>query len=324
MRTPATSGHTPSSALATDPATIQVVVGCDDAFARHLSVLLLSLFAHTTSRAVRVHVVVPANFTSQAKLDEALGHHARHLTYRFLGEDLCPDPTLRGYLTFAAYFRCFMGLVVPRSIEKVIYLDCDMIIRRDLTALWETPLAGHVLAAALDPGYDLGFVPGWPSDTPYFNSGVMLVDLARWRAEGIGEAALRFAIDHPDRVRFNDQCALNWTLGGRWLELDPKWNAQFGHFSNEQRGQVGYISPVPPIGAGAWIVHFNTPGRPWLYLDRHPFKPEYSSYLARTPWAEARPPDRHPVNMVLKALGWYGLFLRWAAPRAYWRLRKYI
>ncbi len=72
-----------------------------------------------------------------------------------------------------------MGLVVPRSIEKVIYLDCDMIIRRDLTALWEMPLAGHVLAAALDPGYDLGFVPGWPSDTPYFNSGVMLVDLAR-------------------------------------------------------------------------------------------------------------------------------------------------
>ena len=204
---------------AVDPAAIQVVVGCDDGYARHLAVMLLSLFAHSSTRAVQVHVMVPPSFASRARLDQAVGEHAGRLTYHVLADGAVRSLKQRHDLTAATYYRLCIGHALPPEMQRVIYLDCDMLVRCDLAELWQVPLGGMVLAAVVDPAFTEQHILGLPDGAPYFNAGVLLIDLARWREETIGAAAIGFAGAHPERLTYNDQCALNWILRDRWARL---------------------------------------------------------------------------------------------------------
>jgi lipopolysaccharide biosynthesis glycosyltransferase len=296
------SAATDNAGREIDPRAMQVVVGCDDGYACHLSVMLLSLFEHSRTLPVQVHVMVPPSFASVARLQQALGENAGRLIYHVLADGAILGLKQREDLTAATYYRLLMSDVLPPSVHRVLYLDCDMMLRGDLADLWRLPLGNAIVAAALDTGFTHNHVLGLPDDAPYFNAGVLLVDLARWRSEAIGQNALAFAAAHPDRLSYNDQCALNWVLRGRWRVLDPTWNLLTSALSRIVKGEIQYFNPIPQSAAGARIVHFNSPGRPWLYMDDHPFKPDYLAYKARTPWGGERPVDRYPRNIIKKAV----------------------
>ena len=297
-----TSGRLTDTSHSFDPTAVQVVVGCDDGYARHLAVMLLSLFAHSTSSPLQVHVMVPPGFTSRTRLDETLGANAGRLTYHVLADQAVVGLTKREDLTAATYYRLLMGDVLPPDMQRVIYLDCDLMLRGDIAELWHFPLGDAIVAAVPDPGFTLHHVLGLSKDAPYFNAGVLLIDLMRWRSEAIGEKALAFATRHPDRLTYDDQCALNWVLDGCWATLDSVWNLQARMLGEVADGEIRYYNPLPPVAADARILHFNAPGRPWHYMNDHPFKPHYLSYKARTPWRGEQPVDRYPHNIIIKTL----------------------
>ncbi|KZV96850.1 nucleotide-diphospho-sugar transferase [Exidia glandulosa HHB12029] len=66
-------------------------------------------------------------------------------------------------------------------VERVLYLDADVLVRKNLSELWSTDLQGRALGAARNIGHPLGHVGVWDEKRPYFNAGVMLLDLARIR-----------------------------------------------------------------------------------------------------------------------------------------------
>ena len=280
----------------------------------------MSLVQHNTVLPFRVHVMVPPGFHSRAKLDEAAGEHARDLIFYVLDDAFLKDLKQRDDLTVATYYRLLLGEVLPPELERVLYLDCDMMVRGDLAELWRMTLGSALVGAVPDPGFAANHILGLPPGASYFNAGLLLIDLVRWRAERVGAAALAFAADHPDRLTYNDQCALNWILRDNWLALDPKWNLQTGVLSRTINGWPKYFRPPPPVAETSRIVHFNSPGRPWLYVDDHPFKPDYLAYKARTAWREEGFADRYPHNMIIKFL------LRHAPPLLplYRSLRKVV
>jgi lipopolysaccharide biosynthesis glycosyltransferase len=300
--------------------TIQIVVGCDDGYACHLAVMLLSLFAHSRSLPLQVHVMVSPEFTSRTRLDETLGVNAGRLIYHVLADHAVVGLKQREDLTAATYYRLLMGDVLPADMQRVIYLDCDLMLCGDVAELWRFSLGDAIVAAVPDPGFTQSNVLGLPQDAPYFNAGVLLIDLVRWRREAIGEKALAFAACHPDRLTYNDQCALNWVLDGSWAMLNPIWNLQALTLGEIVDGEIRYYDPLPLIVADACILHFNAPGRPWLYMDDHPFKPHYLSYKARTSWRGEQPVDRYPHNIIIKTLRQHAPILL----PVYHSVRKYI
>lgn len=176
-------------------------------------------------------------------------------------------------LTRAAYARLMLGRLLPAGWDRVIYLDTDTITRRPLAALWQADLRGNVIGAVQDDlvptiGSPHG-IPAWrelglAADLPYFNSGVMLIDVAAWRAEDLGERALAYLAEHPDDISLFDQDALNAVVAGRWLRLDPLWN------STVHRPQAA-------------IRHYTGPGKPWADAAVPDGEWFYAS-LARTEW----------------------------------------
>src|SRR4051812_4956017 len=132
----------------------------------------------------------------------------------------------------AAYYRLLIGELLPDS-ATALYVDSDTIFLRDPGELLALEFGPHPIAAVQDlcvptlgspdclPGLEFTAEEG---EVPYFNSGLMVIDLERWRHLGLGTAAVRFATESPQHVRFWDQDALNAVVRGDWHRLDRRWN----------------------------------------------------------------------------------------------------
>jgi lipopolysaccharide biosynthesis glycosyltransferase len=291
---------------------IEVVACCDDGYAQHSAVMLLSLFDCCRTRRVQVHLLVPRQFTQQGRLTQALGDNRSLVAFRTVPEEAVRGLKTWDAVTVASYYRLLMAQALPPEVSRVIYLDCDTIVREDLAKLWDIPLRDHPLGAVSDKNFKHRHVLGLAAAAAYFNSGVMLIDLDRWRKAEIGTRALEFAARHPERLTWGDQCALNWLLADQWLKLDDSWNVQTVEFGRMVDGEFRFFRKPPKRAGAGRILHFTAApgspsaavGKPWLYMCEHPLKAEYLSYLRRTPW-RARPPDHYPHNVMLKSLRRY-------------------
>jgi lipopolysaccharide biosynthesis glycosyltransferase len=198
---------------------------------------------------------------------------------------------LWGRMPIATYDKLGIGRWVPSSIDKVLWLDADVLVLGDLADLWRTADGSDaVLRATQDdrvptvasrfgvtPYASLGLVGG----AKYFNAGVMAVNLARWRAAEVEDAALSYLRRHRDRVYFWDQEALNVALAGRWEELSPVWNW------NPSNG--GLDRPSLDAATAPRILHFSGYLKPWRYESRSAAHDLYYRDLDRTAWAGWRP-----------------------------------
>lgn len=227
-----------------------------------------------------------------------------------------------GHVSACTYLRLLIPRVLPESLERVIYLDSDVVVLSDLGRLWDTPSDGrHCLAVqdlsapVMDAKQGLSAykrcarylstvrpIPnykafGFPPSKKYFNGGVMVVDLAKWRRDDITRRLLQCLHDNRQHVKWWDQYALNVVLADTWGELDYRWN-QTSHiysFPSWERSPLS-AEAFDLARSDPFIVHFNTRRKPWHLECGHPHRKAFFDYLAKTPWAGVRA-SRQPWNL---------------------------
>lgn len=196
---------------------------------------------------------------------------------------------VRGHISIAAYYRLFLPEVLPPEVGKVVYLDSDVLVRRPIEDLAATELNGAPLAAVMKPRAAEFKDVGLAAEKDYFNSGVLVIDTARWRDEGIRATALEYAYRHPDGRHGHDQPALNHALRGRWKRLALRWNQQFKFFVHT----AGYLrltrERLRRVRSDPFIIHYTTGSKPWHFANDHPWRSAYYDVLDRTPFAGWRP-----------------------------------
>jgi lipopolysaccharide biosynthesis glycosyltransferase len=180
------------------------------------------------------------------------------------------------HLTFASYLRLGLGAILPTDLTRVIYLDCDLVVLRDLHDLWVQPMEGALVLAARNFDNTLAsMIPnagalGLPAGAPSFNSGVLVVDLAPWRASNLDEVLARRLAENITHVPFGDQDVLHAVLHNRWHPLEPRWN---------------WLCFEPsPEGETAFVYHDCWKNKPWIDRNDCPERHLDEGLLARTPW----------------------------------------
>jgi hypothetical protein len=137
------------------------------------------------------------------------------------------------YFPPEAAYPLLLAEWLPETLERVLFLDADLLVLDDAAKLWETETGERVLAAVPDAAIPLCSAPrglkdlgelGIPAHAPYFNAGVMLIRLAAWRERNITKRAYDYLRKVGDRVDFLHQEALNAVLWADWLPLDGRWN----------------------------------------------------------------------------------------------------
>jgi len=159
----------------------------------------------------------------------------------------------RAHISAAAYGKIFIPDLVAE--DRVIYLDCDLIVTCDLMALFEHDCCGLPLAGCRGTG--ITAMPRHPDDI-YVNTGVMLMDLAVLRGEGFSVKAQQVYDTHGALATFADQCIINKVLEGRKSLLPPQWNMMV------HEGQQGRIRDRLERFIGHGIVHFTTGRKAWM------------------------------------------------------------
>jgi lipopolysaccharide biosynthesis glycosyltransferase len=183
-----------------------------------------------------------------------------------------------------ASFPLLLADLLPPAVERVLFLDADMLVLDDLANLWETSMDQHVLAAAPDSAVPLCSAPrgvkGWqalgiPREAPYFNCGVLMIHLMRWCQREVTRRARHYLETTRERIDFLHQEALNAVLWDDWKPLDSRWN-----LLGSRAGRSYERTP-----SEAWrqpgIVHFAGRMKPWRAPIGGPFDAPYRKVLER-------------------------------------------
>lgn len=206
-------------------------------------------------------------------------YFSRHMYERFAAARHCPDD------------------------DKILYLDSDILVRGRLDGLFNTDISNHFLAACTIPGsVNMSELCGL-DQAPYFNSGMMLINAAKWREFEAETALTHTAIKTADHLKFPDQDVLNLVFYDLWLPVSPIWNAIRPYFiGSETHGLTR--EAMLDIADQAVIIHYNSRFKPWQYMDNHPAKGLYWHYLKATPFKGYVPKDKTIANQIKKALLW--------------------
>lgn len=180
---------------------------------------------------------------------------------------------------FAAYLRVFMPQIWTADYDRLLYLDGDIFFQRgDIAALLGADLHGAPIGAVLDtkqwhkphrPARDITAL-GLPS-APYFNSGVLLIDVAQFNADQVGSQITALIAARGHDLQWHDQTALNAVLGGNWAQMPVQWNYQYSHKTMLLAAQFDvclfhFIGRRKPFyrAYGGFPAHFVQPYREFL------------------------------------------------------------
>lgn len=138
-------------------------------------------------------------------------------------------PDKADYLPKTAYFRLMIPELFTRF-EKVIYLDIDTLVLGNLTDLWNIDLEGNLALAcqcfyaAEHRGLENFRIMGIETNSPYFNSGMLVIDMPQWREFKVREKVNKVLNTRLNHATAMDEEGLNVVLHKRWKCIDQRWN----------------------------------------------------------------------------------------------------
>lgn len=201
------------------------------------------------------------------------------------------------------WYRTLLPRLRP-ELDRILYLDCDTLVLGSLKPLWRTSLDGLYVAAVrnlIEPKLSTRHhALGIPPEQTYFNSGVLLMNLAAIRRDNCPERIFEHARCYHGQSLWPDQDSLNYVLGPRCAFLHPRWNCQNSFFYWPQAVEAFGAQALAEATGSPGILHFEGPPetKPWHYLNRHPYRERFWRHLHATSFRHLRPEGRTFKNML--------------------------
>jgi lipopolysaccharide biosynthesis glycosyltransferase len=294
---------------------LHVVTSADRRFAIGAWITIWSTHKFTPeNKSLRFHLLTTDSNAPEFEKMQAL---AKRWGIELFIERATPDslgelPTHR--LPISSYLR----LLAPgmlKEVDQFLYLDADLLVRESVRPLFETLGESATAAAARDYYfYDIlgsglqQMSPELAGHEPYFNSGVIQINVKAWRDRKVSERAIAYLDLHGSAVSHGDQDALNVVLAGEVTELDFSWNVQLGAL--EYYDRVGWPTEREWLRVRKAellnhpkVVHFIGKAKPWFDGLTMPYGREYRRMLADSGWI--------PRHLVIPwTIGWLASAIR--------------
>ncbi len=283
---------------------MNVVYACDDKYAMLAGVSIESLL-RTNHDVDEIRVFVLTNGVSEENAQKLISiaeqnHRKINLVTvsaeTFKSKKLCIDAQR---WSLAAFARLFTPQLLP-DLDRILYLDCDTIVLGSLMDVWNVDLGSCTCAAVAEPfsAYHKKNV-GMDKGEVYYNSGVMLIDLDKWRNQDAISLFVASIDRHRGRVPYVDQGVLNEVFRSKFYCLPAKYNVfteyydfSYGEVERYRADKVVYSEiEIEEAAKFPVIMHyvssFMTP-RPWVQGSTHPYAQQWDEYCAYTPWKRAK------------------------------------
>lgn len=207
-----------------------VVINTDDNYIQHCMAMLCSLYENNKEYDIVLHVVTKSlSDQNQNFISDLTRKYGNKCYYYIVDESSLDGVQFRKQrpLSKAAYYRLLLSSILPQTLDKVLYLDCDIIVLRDISEVFQIELDDYALAASID---DFPYTPqhrlqlSMEADERTFCSGVMMINLKYWRKYDSETKLLEYAKCYRKEIHLHDQDVLNYVFKKKWFLLPPKWN----------------------------------------------------------------------------------------------------
>ena len=160
-------------------------------------------------------------------------------------------------ISYTVFLRYFVSDFVKE--DKALYLDCDLVVTKNLDNLFETDLQDYPLAAVRDYGGRVYY------GREMFNAGVLLINNRLWKQENMSQRLIDLTNEWHDKVDQADQSILNMLFENRWIEMEFDNNHVVIH-----KQFTDYELPAGQDYPG--IIHYLSHRKPWFDLAAQTYR----------------------------------------------------
>ena len=232
---------------------IHIVCATDENYAPFASIMMKSVLEHTSS-FVNFYVLdggIHKKTKSLIRKDLKKYPHKKIHYINMASFDLDRFPNVKHY-SLNAFSRYFIPELFP-NIEKILYMDVDIVVTQDIRQLYDQDLSGYAIGAVLEDFYEGNYTtlkkyiwPNYQGNDQYFNSGVLLFDIQKLIQMNFTEKAINLTIQLFDKLSCPDQDVLNILFENNFKKLDYRFNFMPDHiyYLREKHPELPDITPT--------------------------------------------------------------------------------
>lgn len=252
---------------------INVCLSSDDNYAKYAGVVIASVLSNADKNDDLHFYILDGGITedNKSKISSLKSIKNCEIDFVFIDEKMFEDykkVKTHDYISVASYYLLKTAELLP-DINKVIYLDCDVVVNTSLKELFYKDTSDYLMAGVND-----NKVRMVKENPTYVNSGMLLLDLNNMRKDGTEDKFFNYTKENIDTITKGDQEIINEVCKGRIMVLEPEWNVQTSNFVNRST----YTNHPK-------IIHYLSKEKPWKFGSYSYFKPLWFKYLGLTPWA---------------------------------------
>ena len=272
-----------------------LIINEKNSYGRHLGATLLSVLKNSKVDWNINIIYENFSFETKHKLDEIVKSYNSKINYIEMNKEILKKFKVgKGtHLSSIVFARLFIPEFLKNE-DRAIYLDCDIVVLKQLEELYEMDLNGKSIGVILDGKKDQKSSLqrlNLSSDRTYFNAGVMVMDLKSLRENGKFLKTIDYCLNPDRELQLNEQDALNIIFENDYMTNDIFWN--YTHGNSEENSYT-----EKDIG----IVHFTGDVKPWDCRSYSPYKHLYWEYLNETPWKGLEEENKTLKNILKREL----------------------
>ena len=267
---------------------MDVVISLNYDYLMPATVMLCSLFENNNADKITVHVLLGKGGDNCVDvLRNISNQYGQSICfYDMKRQNLIYLPTdrngQRSNISIETYYRLFLTDVLPQTISKILYLDCDIVVDQNLRELYNVDIDSYALAAAPDLlNNDVHNANRLKYDTiyGYFNAGVLMINLDYWRKKNVKERFVSVIESNIGNLKYHDQDVLNYVFHDVRKELPLKFNFQTTFLFKDTYRFLSYKYHQEVLNTKnhAAVIHF-TEDKPWLYDSPNPMNVFFMKY----------------------------------------------
>lgn len=281
---------------------MNVIYTCDDNYIWIAGISMYSLFEHNMEmKSIHVYLLGDnVSYKNKQLLKGISDQYHRDFDAIDVPDLDIPPALMTQRWPRSAFTRLYSAQLLPPSVDKALYLDCDTIVTGDLMELENYDMHEYVIAGVKDcvsKYYKRNI--GVDDFFPYINAGVLLMDIRKLGKINMSQRIETFLGKYSKKMFYADQDVLNGIFKGHFGILNPKYDVMtllFSHSYKElqilrcpanyySKEQIQFAVNHPAI------IHFTTCMlniRPWFEGSQHPYAHEFEKYWSMSPWAPVK------------------------------------
>lgn len=253
---------------------INICLSTDDNYSKYAGVVIASVLANAADDDKLHFYILDGGITleNKEKILSLKSIHNCEINFVKIDENLFEifkQVKTHSYISIATYYRIKVASILA-DVDKIIYLDCDVIVNSSLKELFNYSLNNCAVGGVLDIKNQRAKL----KNKTYVNAGMLVFDLNKIRKDNIEQDFCEYTKNNFDKIVMGDQQIINDVLENKIQIFPDEWNVQSSNFVNRSN-----YTTHPKI------IHYVGKQKPWLYGSWNYFKKYYFQNLQLTPWA---------------------------------------